>query len=84
MIAEANAPVAESLTFYVVYHSPLDFPGEWVIRRHHLIGEGEVLAEPELWARGTTLEAVRLSLPLGLFHTHRHPGDDTSIEEVWL
>lgn len=66
------------LTIWVVYNSPIDFPGFFVARKW--VGE-----EPtsEL-VRGATLEEVRGKLPGGLYKLNRHEADDPKIIETWI
>jgi hypothetical protein len=71
------------LVQYTVYDHPLDYPDDFVVRRW-IIGPGFYGSEPELFARGRTLEEVRSRLPGGLFCLNREPADDPAIVETWI
>lgn len=72
------------MPMWVVYSEPKDFPGEFVARRHVITGENQGRADPEIWARAKTLEALRAQLPLGLVCLGRDQSDDTCIVETWV
>jgi len=65
---------------YVVYKSPKDYPGKWVVRRW------EIHTEPvccECYVADTYEEAVNC-IPLDLVKLMPCPGDDPCIVETWL
>lgn len=74
-----NAPsIATRLSLYVIYYDPLDYPGEYVVRRWELLEPKEVLG------RGKTLREVRQMLPPRLMNIGRQSADESQIVEVWL
>lgn len=71
------------LWMYVIYDHPKDFPEEFVCRRHCL-ENGRATIEPELFARGRTIEYVRAQIPNGEYRIGRSLEDDPVIVETWL
>jgi len=80
----------ERLEIVVVYRSPSDYPGEFVARCQYACGEGgepRIERDPELLARGRTLEEVRKVIQAkrpGKALLERHPLDDPVIVETWI
>jgi hypothetical protein len=66
---------------FVIYKSPRDAPGKWVVRRWE-IGPGTVEGK-DGWVCAS-LEQARALVPGGMALTARTPDDDPSIYEVWL
>ena len=73
----------DELPMYVIYDNATDYPGEFVCRVQRVIG-GQIFADRDLFARGTTLNDVRVKLPPGLYNLGRNPGDEPHIVEVWI
>lgn len=72
----------EQLPMWVVYRpTTRDFPGEWVMRMHLTLPQPKPTS---VLIVADTLEAARERLPPGLVMLARDPGDDPTIEEVWL
>jgi hypothetical protein len=71
------------MDLYVVYHNPLDFPGQYVIRKQTAGPGGRITIAAEPLAFGT-LDQVRAALPAGLVRLERAPEDDPCIVEVWI
>jgi hypothetical protein len=71
-----------SLVMWVVYRSPSDYPGKFVVRRWSIADA----LEPELKPEGVvdTLEEARDLIPPGLVCLDRLPSDDPVIKEVWF
>ena len=78
------------LVQWVIYDSPEDYPGKWVVRRW-LIAEGgavsgcwssEIIPGPAYICE--SLEEARAHVPEGFFNMGRQPGDETQIKEVWI
>lgn len=67
---------------WVIYKSPLDAPGKWVVRKWNVLPPPE--RPTEVAFVGDTLEAVRARVPEGMTCMARSPDDDPSIFEVWL
>jgi hypothetical protein len=66
---------------YVIYNSPKDYPGEFLVRRW---GIGPGLPVPlEVVARCPTLEEARQAVPSGAICLGRYEGDDPVIVETW-
>lgn len=78
-----------AFTAWVLYESPADFPGEWVVRRQTANGEA-IFPDPELSARGTTREecvnALMATHPevRALAWVPRHHTDDPVIAGSWI
>ncbi|ADG70094.1 hypothetical protein Plim_4287 (plasmid) [Planctopirus limnophila DSM 3776] len=71
------------VTFYTIFNSPLDYPGEFVVRRFHVMPGGKQAVDMDLWARGPTLESVIEQIPDGLTRIGRHALDVLSLVETW-
>ncbi len=72
------------MTMFVVYCKPLDYPDEYVVRRHYLFSRIRQGVDRDLFARAPTLEGVRVMLPYGLTYLRRFKNDDTAIVETWV
>ena len=69
---------------YVIYRHPKDYPGQYVVRKWHIMkGQSEPEADKECQAVDT-LEAARKLVPPGMYCMGRAPGDDPIILEVWV
>ena len=68
-----------SLTLYVIYNNPSDYPGKFVVRRW--IGL-QACAEPE--GVFATLNKARGILPIGSVSVSPQEYDDPCIAEVWI
>jgi hypothetical protein len=67
------------LTVWVIYKSPADYPGAWVLRAHDLPG-----GQRQECHVCKSLEEARGLIPAGLSRLDRHPYDDPVIYETWL
>jgi hypothetical protein len=68
---------------YVVYNSPKDFPGKYVVREWTIVrGSDKPVACADARAF-ETLEEARRGIPGGMVKIPRHPKDDVVIVEVW-
>lgn len=67
---------------YVVYESPNDYPGQYVIRRW-LVGDEVVCDEDPICVHPSYAVAVA-TLPPGLARIARDEMDDPAILESWL
>lgn len=87
MLRPAMSPLmtnADTLTLWVVYEFPSDYPHHYVVRAQHVQGQ-RIRVDPEPHAVTSTLSAARASLPRGLFCMGRQVGDDDpAILEVWI
>lgn len=72
-----------SLPMWTIYERPLDYPAGYVVRRWHVLPEGQMQADLAAQYAGT-LEEARATIPPGLVRLGRAPADDPSILEVWL
>lgn len=72
----------EALEQFVVYRSPRDYPGKFVVRRWSIEAAGP--SPREVRAVVGTLEAARSKIPRGLFMFVRSAEDDPCIVETWL
>ena len=68
-----------SLTLYVIYANPSDYPSKFVVRRW--IGE-QACVEPE--GVFATLSQARAVVPVGAVFITPQDNDDPCIAEVWL
>lgn len=77
-----------TLTFYVVFRSPRDYPGKWVVRRQYIDRGADPRAEPRKDAVplvvADSLEGARSVIPPFLYRLNRDPRDVLSLFEVWL
>jgi hypothetical protein len=71
------------LTFWVIYDSPDDYPGVFVVRRQCAIRD-EVLAEGRIIGTAKSLDEARALVPSTLFRMPRLLGDSPSIVEAWF
>lgn len=71
------------LAVWVVYESPEDFPGKWILRRQFARPDGTVRAEGVCFVADSLAE-VRRFIPPGLVNLGRRPGDVAAIREVWI
>lgn len=69
------------LEMFVIYDSPTDFPGRFVVRPWAAGREGTVYGDAMVAA---TLEEARELVPAGLHRVTRSPGDDPVIVETWI
>ncbi len=67
---EGGAPVDRG---FVIYDSPNDYPGRFVVRPFSIIGDAEsrVLFQPDICRLADTLEEARKFIPQGLACFHR-------------
>lgn len=72
------------MRLFVVYERPRDYPGEFIAREHFVMNDGRCFAAADLFARGTTVDAIRRRLPPGAYNLGRYRSDDPSIREVWV
>jgi len=68
-----------SLTMYVIYDNPRDYPGKFVVRRW--IGMNASTKPEGVFA---TLNEARGVLPIGSVFITPYDTDDPCIAEVWL
>lgn len=72
-----------ALWIYVVFQSPADYPGKFVVRVQRAGKRGvEIDADPLIVCN--TLPEARAVIPGGLYRMNRNPQDVPSILEVWL
>lgn len=80
-IAHWNATQKGDLPQFVIYRSPADYPGKYVVRMWRTL----VDAGPTPFIGITnTLDAAREIVPFGLFRMQRFVEDDPCIVEVWF
>jgi hypothetical protein len=73
---------SRALEMFVIYNSPRDYPGKFVLRRW-IIDEGT--SKPDDSAIiADTLEAIRAAVPFGMFRLERDPQDEPQIVESWV
>ena len=85
MTDEATRQVV--MTHWMIFRSPLDFPGQIVVRPFDVVhGHSEPIPRKEFWLCGSLEEArelIRRGDP-GLVCLQRNPGDHESVVEVWI
>lgn len=75
----------DSLTMWVVYRHPSDYPDSYVVRQWVIPRDGsQPRAEFLPAVVAATLADARLAVPFGLTRLPRYDADDRAIEEVWL
>ncbi len=77
----ATLPV---VVMFVIYDSPSDYPGKYVVRRWCIAPGGEVRPDADPTATTYTLRQARSKIPSHYKRMARHPYDDACIVEVWL
>jgi len=82
LIGEQPDPETDVVMWVIHNRLTLDFPGFYVMRRQW-IHAGEIVIELTAVA-SVDIETVRAQLPAGLVCMPPHPGDDHTIEEVWI
>jgi len=70
--------MALGIETWVIYWSPRDVPGYWVMRRW------DGLVPDRIGSIHNTLESARAMIPEHCVKLHRSPNDDPAIYEVWL
>jgi hypothetical protein len=73
---------ASALTVWVIYNSPRDHPGKWVLRAQDANRDG-VRPHDDCYVC-ESLEQARAYLPWGVVKLARHPEDDPVIYETWV
>jgi hypothetical protein len=84
MIDPRMAELGAILESWVVFSSPADYPGRWVVRRQWAMKNGQVLTEYRPTAVEFTLEDARAHIPEYLCLLQRQPDDAPQIHEVWI
>jgi hypothetical protein len=78
--------VAETrLPLFIVYKSPSDYPGKFVLRRWH-VGSGKLdaISDRDPIAVADSLKEVRDKVPSWCVNIGRYDFDDPVILEVWV
>lgn len=83
MTGQPETPSSD-LPLYTITHSPSDYPGMYVTRRHVVGPTGEVVFDADPLAVTETLNAARRAVPAGLYNLGREPHDDSVIVETWV
>lgn len=78
-MSSATPKAVEELNLYVIYDSPKDFPGKYVVRRWLL---DKPTLDYELFSSLT--EARQALIKKNLYRIPRHRDDDTCIVETWV
>jgi hypothetical protein len=77
-----------SLDTYVVYFSPIDFPGQYVVRRHDIgklgAGGATIVSDPLPMIVCSTLEEARRVIPPDKVRLEPSYEDAETIVESWL
>lgn len=71
------------MRIFVIYSSPSDFPGRFVLRGYRVTARRS-FSDARPTAVTSTLEEARAAVPEGLVCCARAPGDDPVIVETWL
>ncbi len=80
---EGGAPVDRG---FVIYDSPNDYPGRFVVRPFSIIADAgaQVLMQPDICRLADSIEEARKFVPAGLACFGRDFFDDPKIVETWL
>lgn len=70
------------LEMFVIYNSPRDYPGKFVLRRW--IIEAGISRPDDSAIIANALETVRAAVPLGMYRLERDPQDEPQIVESWI
>lgn len=71
------------MEIFVVYESPRDYPGLFVLRKW-TVGFMVMVPEPEPMAVEKNLVDARAAIPDGFYRRSPSVGDDPVILEIWL
>lgn len=71
------------LTLWVIYWSPRDYPGKWVVRGQDARCDGSVRPHPDAHVVDS-LKAARALVPWGSVNLRRFREDDPAIYETWV
>jgi hypothetical protein len=71
--------MSAKLVMWVIYKSPADYPGSWVLRAHDVPGGPHKNCEV-----CSSLEEARALIPIGLIRVNRWPEDESQIVETWM
>lgn len=74
--------MSAELAMWVIYERPIDYPDDFVLRRH-VVGPGTVTPDARMYC-APTLDEIRLMLPSGLVCIGRSESDEPQIVETWL
>jgi hypothetical protein len=72
-----------SFVAYVITRNPSDYPGKYVLRRHHAVA-GDLVPEARPVVVADNLKAARWALPTGLVRMPIEIGHDPVIVEWWI
>jgi hypothetical protein len=72
------------LEIFVVYRSPADYPGAWIVRRSTVTETGAMIWDASPFSVRGTLFGAREAIPPGLVRLDRDPSDPPVIWEIWL
>lgn len=74
------------LIYYVIYDSPRDYPGKFVVRKWTQTADGKIIGDHECHVSNDIQGArkvVKEQYPLA-YNIGRYVSDDPSIREVWI
>ena len=72
------------LTMFTIYLSPMDYPGQFVVREFAIRAGQQPAPAAEPLCVVDTLEEARASIPRGMYPLGRDPGDHESVVETWV
>lgn len=75
---------SQTLSMWVIYEKPRDFPCDFVARRWDMRRSDKDFHATQECHVKPTLEAVRAMLPQDLYRIERSAGDEPHIVEVWM
>jgi len=67
------------MKMWVIYKSPSDYPGSWVVREHDVPGGPRQDCDV-----CTSLNEARKLVPFGLIRIDRFPSDPPQLVETWM
>jgi hypothetical protein len=77
------AVVTDALTVWVIYFSPLDYPGKYVLRGQDVLRGQSAPVPHEHCTVRDSLDECRAAV-CHLYRLERHPGDPPVIVETWI
>jgi hypothetical protein len=79
---DSAAPPHLTMSQWVIYDHPRDYPDQFVLRRWDITGS--ILVATDEMALAKTLPEIRAKIPRDLYCLERFADDDPCIVEVWL
>jgi len=75
---------AETISMYVIYDHPIDFPNKFVVRRWDIVPSVPAPIPNGNPILTDTIEAARLKIPTGCVRIRPDEEDDPKVAEIWF